>query len=110
MPGFGILNAHSRPGTRHNKPPLTSASNCRIKDREKFESTMKTPASIFRIWAASVKLADVMNVFRSSTTMHLAWREVCSVSPKAKARQDLGDGSVNLQFPTDGDSLIEICF
>ena len=35
---------------------------------------MTVPASMFRLWAASVKLAEVMSARWSSMMMHLAWR------------------------------------
>lgn len=45
------------------------------------ESVSKTPASILRSWAASVKLADVISTDSSSTTMHLACRDdFCLIS------------------------------
>ena len=47
---------------------------------------MTVPASRFRSWAASVKLAEVMRARSSSMTMHLAWRQARFLPSVARDR------------------------
>ena len=48
---------------------------------------MTVPASIFRSWAAFVKLAEVMRARWSSMTTHLAWRQACVLPSVACDRE-----------------------
>lgn len=63
------------PGTRCSAAWATRVSNCILRARAKMLSVMIVPASMFRLWAASVKLAEVMRARWSSMTTHLAWRQ-----------------------------------
>ena len=49
---------------------------------------MTVPASMFRLWAASVKLAEVIRDRWSSMTMHLAWRQARALPSVASSDQD----------------------
>src|ERR1700686_2602154 len=46
----------------------------------------RTPTSMFRSWAASVKFADETKDVRSSMTTHLAWRTDFRLASKASDR------------------------
>jgi len=69
---------HSRPnfqtGERCTSFADTNPHHCSCKRVANASSSIRTPTSILRIWPRSVKFADVTNVLRRSTTMHLACR------------------------------------
>ena len=54
---------------------------------------MTVPASMLRLWAASVKLAEVMRARWSSMTMHLAWRQERVLPSVARDRGSKVSGS-----------------
>src|SRR5262249_25530629 len=57
-----------------SNPTSVSVSECPASCSANRVERIRAPTSMFRVWAASVKLADVTSATRRSTTIHFACR------------------------------------